>query len=336
VVSLFTESHITLDDTWQSNEDTNTSNGDVFDRIFGPDSAKQGTNATKRDASRAVRGSKYKVLGHSLQANGGGRRPKANKPPKPRLKRAHLQFITELLKDPSNQGLAYQRVYPNSGHRRAIEKASRLLRRPDIAAEMARRQSQIATKAVLTRARLEAALAEVFSFDFRRFYYPRLQEDYTPHPRAGEPKDPCDLDDEAARVLESYERSVGKFGAKVKMRTTPRLGAAELLAKLKGWVKDDGRPPIVANFNFDFGPRPVAGQRLPDVEAVPPQFYGAMGLRDTSIPAKPIPQTVDEHGDPVPPSMPAGYEPSRGVRIKSRGSELAADLDANLTSGGAT
>jgi hypothetical protein len=311
-----------------SNEYTDTADtSDVFDRLFGSDEKKHDTPATQ-PAGRSVRGSKKEVLGHSLQANGGGRRPKANKPPKPRLKRAHLQFITELLKDPSNQGLAYQRVYPNSGHRRAIEKASRLLRRPEIAAEMARRQSQIATKAVLTRARLEAALVEVFSFDFRRFYYPRLQADYTPHPRAGEPKDPCDLDEEAARVIDSYDRSMGKYGAKVKFRTTPRLGAAELLAKLRGWVKDDGRPPIVANFNFDFGPKPVTGERLPDIEAIPPHLYRAMGLRDTSERVQPIPQALDEHGDPVKSHLPPGYELGRGVRVQNRGGALAADLAA--------
>jgi hypothetical protein len=54
-----------------------------------------------------------------------------------------------------------------------------------------------------------------------------------------------------------FEKAFGRYGDKVKFRIAPRLGAAELLSKLRGWVKDDGRSPIVANFNFDFGPKPV-------------------------------------------------------------------------------
>ena len=182
------------------------------------------------------------------------------------------------------------------------------------------------TKTAISRAAVEQQLYDIFSFDMRRFYHPAVMQDGTPHPKAGQPKEPHELDDEAAKVIEAYEKAIGRYGEKVKFRTTPRLGAAELLAKLRGWVKDDGRPPIVANFNFDFGPKPGSPEDIKTVDAVPPHLYGAMGLRDASIPAQPIPHELDKHGDPVKSTMPPGYEPGRGVRIKSRSRELADEL----------
>jgi len=294
---------------------------DVFEQLFGADddlnAAKAHNSARTVDVQKSI-----KAVGNAKAKPERSNAKSATG--RSKLRPGHLRFIAELLKDPSNQGAAYQKAYPKAGYRRAIERASRLLKRPDVAAEMSRRQGQIATKAVLTRAKLEQALGEVFAFDFRRFYYPRLQEDSTPHPLAGEPKNPCDLDEEAARVIESYEKFVGKYGAKVKFRSTPRLGAAELLAKLKGWVKDDGRPPIKANFNFNFGPKPGTPE-FKVVEAVPAQLYGPMGLRAEGERARPFPKEFDENGDPVKSTLPSGYEPGRGVRIKSRGTELAGD-----------
>lgn len=37
---------------------------------------------------------------------------------------------------------------------------------------------------------------------------------------------------------------------------------AELLTKMRGWVRDEGRPPIVAEFNFNFGPPPGEGGKV--------------------------------------------------------------------------
>lgn len=325
--------------TQSDDSSTNSEHESVFDRLFGADTPKQDTSTHKTARSPSKRGKAQRVSGHSLQANGGGRRSARLKPPKARLKPRHLKFVAELIKNPAKPAACYSLVYPEASPKTAYRRAHELMNRPDVKSELLRQQNVRVAKASMTRARMEEALGNVFAFDFRRFYQPAFIEVdgvRVANPKAGEPLAPHELDPEAAQVIESYEKSMGKYGAKIKFRTTPRLGAAELLAKLKGWVKDDGRPPIVANFNFDFGPKPVAGQRLPDVEAVPAQFYGAMGLRDASIPAKPVPKALDENGDPVPSSMPAGYEPARGVRIKSRGSELAADLDANLTRGGAT
>jgi hypothetical protein len=145
----------------------------------------------------------------------------------------------------------------------------------------------------------------------------------------GSPKKPHHLDAEAARVLESYEESFGKHGRKVKLKSSPRLAAAELIARLKGWLKDDGRPPITANFQFNFGSRPPAerdARVIELVEAVPARMFGAMGLRDESQRAEPI--TTDAGDDGAPP-MPPGYEPqrARGVRISSKGRELADAID---------
>lgn len=253
-------------------------------------------------------------------------------PPKPlgkprgiRLKASHTKFVTEFLKTPDNQRGAYLRVYPQARPQWASQRAYRLLLRPDVRAEIQRRQKISETKTAISRAAVEQRLYDMLTFDFRRFYHPATVEDGSPHPKAGQPNEPHELDDEAAQVIEAYEKAIGRYGEKVKFRTMPRLGAAELLVKLRGWVKDDGRPPIVANFNFDFGTKPSAAD-IKDVEAVPPCLYDTMGLRDASIPAQPIPHELDEHGDPLKATLPSGYEPGRGARIKSRSRELADEL----------
>lgn len=230
-----------------------------------------------------------------------------------RLKPSHLQFVTELLKNPSNQGAAYSKVYPNASKNTAYRRANELINRPDVASEILRQQNLRTAKAQITRERLESALAAMFAFDFRRFFYSELEAQEL-GVKAGDPKKPHHLDDEAARVMESYERARGKYGDKTKFKTTGRLGAAELLAKLRGWLKDEGRPPVVANFQFNFGPKPASAEDMKPVEAVPEHLYGAMGLRDASIPAQPIPQAFDGHGDPVKSNLPPGYEPGRRLR----------------------
>ncbi len=252
------------------------------------------------------------------------------KPPgKPRgitLTASHTKFVTEFLKTPDNQRGAYLRVYPKASLRWASQRAYRLLRRSDVRAEIQRRQKISATKAAISRAAVEQRLYDIFNFDMRRLFHPSTMENGNPHPKAGQPKEPHELDAEAAQIIEAYEKAIGRYGDKVKLRTTPRLGAAELLAKLRGWVKDDGRPPITANFNFNFGPKPGQNADMRSVEAVPPQLYGAMGFRAEGQRADPIPQDVDENGEPVKSTLPPGYEPGRGVRITSRGRELADDL----------
>lgn len=291
---------------------------DAFDSIFGEEDELASAKARNAARHKCEQEDKQRTSRMNATHSGNGLRDRGRK----RLKPAHLQFITELLKDPSNQGAAYSRVYPNANKNTAYRRANELVNRPDVASEILRQQNVRTAKAQITRAKLESALAEVFMFDFRRLFYPEFMDDgVTPHPKAGEPKAPHHLDAEAARVLDSYEKKVGKYGTAVTLRTTGRLGAAELLVKLKGWVKDDGRPPIVANFNFDFGAKPVPSQVI-DVETVPVVLYAAMGLCDASIPARPIPLALDEYGDPVKSSLPPGYEPGRRIRNNRQGRDL--------------
>lgn len=250
-----------------------------------------------------------------------------------RLAIAHHRFIEALLKNPTNHADAYRAAFPNVAQSTAANGAYRLLRRDDIAAELDRREKLSTAKNALTRNEMQDQLARILSFDFRRFYYSPEDAASIKGAIPGAPKKPHHLDAEAAQVIESYEHSVGRYGDKVKFRGTPRLGAAELLAKLKGWLRDDGRPPITANFSFNFGAAaPAAAVRHANVvEAVPERLYGAMGLRSEDEPAKPMPATEVEEGEVAASStMPPGYEAGRprGVRIKSRGSELARDLES--------
>jgi hypothetical protein len=311
---------------------------DVFDNLFGDERKKAQDEdirnaqqrSAKRKAARArVARPKKKVL-----------KPAANN--RTHMNHKHVAFLTELVKNPSNPTACYRIVYPGANEKTANRRAHELLNRTDVSAELNRLQKLRAAKASMTRARMEEALVNVFSFDIRRLFYSEAEaaelnaaidantkltekQRAAAHVEAGDPKKPHHLDDEAARVMDSYEKSQGRYGPKVKMRTTARLPAAELVAKLKGWVKDDGRPPITANFNFNFGPKPGSPEEKV-VEAVPVAMYGPMGLREADQPAEPPPKAVDEHGNLTRSTLPAGYEPGRGVRIKSRGSELAADI----------
>ncbi len=293
------------------------SGGDVFDRLFGDTDeikqAKARNTKRKAHASNAARSAK--------------RKPKAKVQSKPRIRAAWLQFIAEVIKTPANQADAYRRVYTKANEKTAYRRANELLNRPEIASEIARRQNIRAAHAEISRAKMEGALTEFFQFDMRRFFYNDADE-AAGLGTAGEAKKPHHLTLEEGQALESYEKKRGKYGDAVKVKGTPRLASAELLAKLKGWVKDDGRPPIMATFNFNWGQNPGSNADMRTVEAVPPELYSAMGLRDADLPAKPLPSREDENGDPVKSTMPPGYEAGRGVRFGGRGRELAMDLDA--------
>lgn len=190
----------------------------------------------------------------------------------------------------------------------------------------------------MTRARLENLMGTVVEFDFRRFFYSESDEHDSRAARdtyiagamaagrsesdakgdaptirhAGEPKAPHHLDEEAARVIESYEKSYTEWGPKIKFKGTPRLGAGELLGKLKGWLKDDARPAMTATFNFNFAPT------TEELEVVPVDMLPAMGLHEGT--ARRV--VDDPEGAPA---MPHGY---KGVKMSSPAAELSADLDA--------
>jgi len=237
------------------------------------------------------------------------------KPPgKPRgiqLTPAHTKFVNAYLQTPDKPGQAYLRVYLNASPRRASERAYRLLKRPDIRAEIQRRQKISETKHAISRAAVEQRLYDIFTFDLRRFYYPATDESGQPHPKAGQPKEPHELDDEAARVIESYKHVETKEGRRREFKIGSRKDMAELLGRMRGWVKQDSSPPITANFHFDFGPKPVEGEVF---ETVPLHLSG---LKDASTPSvRPLEGTEQpEEGVDLPP----GY---RGVR-PGRAAELA-------------
>lgn len=290
--------------------------GDVFGRLFGNDDKSEAKARARKRMAHATSVRKQK----KAQARTKGARTQNRQ----RLRPAWLQFITEVIKTPTNQGAAYQRVYPKANEKTAWRRANELLNRPEIASEIERRQKIRASFAEISRSKMEGALTEFFQFDMRRFYYNDADE-AAGRGTAGDAKKPHHLTLEEGQVLESYEKKVGKYGASIKFRTAGRLPSAELLAKLKGWVKDDGRPPIMATFNINLGDDHTAEK---EVEAVPPALYGAMGLRTENQPMKPLPATEDADGNPIRSAMPPGYERGRGLRFGGKGRELAADFDS--------
>ena len=232
---------------------------------------------------------------------------KTSRPKKqPRLRSTWSRFLAALMKDPQHHGAAYLVAFPKSSPARAPESARRLLMRPVVAGELARRQKISAARSVINRQAVEQRLYDAFTFDFRRFYHP------AGHPDAGQPKLPHELDDEAARVIEGYKHVETKEGRRREFKIGSRKDMAELLAKMRGWVKDDGRPAITANFNFNFGPKPDAGGRV--IEAIPLHLSG---LKDASTPRVAPLDGQDDHEEGS--RLPPGY---RGVRPGGRAAEL--------------
>lgn len=60
----------------------------------------------------------------------------------------------------------------------------------------------------------------------------------------------------------------------------------------------------------------MAKQKTASPETGGDTIYASTGLRDASVPARPIPARVDDDGTPASNGLPPGYGPGRGVRIK--------------------
>lgn len=165
------------------------------------------------------------------------------------VRRRYTAFVTAYIKHitaPNPHGLAYRAISPNAAWVTCLQSGGELARQPWVAARIDERMRKIAEKTDVTAAEIVTGLKRIATFDVRRLY--KREEGGTVRMR-----EPWELDDiTAAAIDQLVVEELPKGRKKVRFKGAGKIPAWELLARVRGMLKEPDRPPIIASININF------------------------------------------------------------------------------------
>lgn len=166
------------------------------------------------------------------------------------VRRRYTAFVTAYIANmalPCPHGRAYRVISPNAAWVTCVQSGGELAKQPWVAARIAERMQRIAEKTDVSAAEIITGIKRIATFDVRRLY---IRDADTKQWRQ---REPWEIDDRTAAALDELTvTELPKGRRKIKWKGAGKGKAWEMLAQVKGLLREPERPPIVANIQINF------------------------------------------------------------------------------------